>query len=113
MLPEERRLGIIEPQSLPVLGGPLPFVGNLYFVNPQDAKFTRSLHRNRQPAPAFASADLVAIGEAVFLELHVVEHDVRIRYRDAMEVTQPRQVGRLINRNDHVLSDDVLSVLYR
>jgi hypothetical protein len=28
---------------------------------------------------------------------------VRIRNRDTMEVSQPRQVGRLIDGNDHVL----------
>ena|SRR5437016_6290090 len=101
---EEWSLRVTEPQSLPVLDCPFLFVDNLYFIDGQLPELAGSPHRNRQPGPTVASANLIAIGKAVFFKLDMIEHDMHIRCRNAVKVAQPRQICRLINGNDHILA---------
>ena len=50
----------------------------------------------------FAVFMRIAIDETISLELHVIEINELVAARDAIEVSEPRQISRLMDRQDHL-----------
>jgi hypothetical protein len=57
---------------------------------------------NGQPDWAVCSLYAVAIDETISLELHVIEINELVAARDAIEVSEPRQISGLMDRQDHL-----------
>src|SRR6266478_318375 len=97
MLIEERRFAVIQSQRLPVLGSPGSLACNSQFIDGELAELTCRSDRNGEPTPALSRANLVPIDEAVLFELNMVEHNVCVGNCNAMKVTEPGEVCRLID----------------
>src|SRR3954464_2487051 len=67
-----------------------------------DAVLLRALrHRHRKPARFAVEPDLAAVLVTAALELDVVQQDEQIDLGHAVQVAEPRQIVRLVNRDDH------------
>ena len=60
------------------------------------------LNGNGQPDRAVWGLYAVAIDETIPLELHVIEINELAAARDAIEVSEPRQISGLMDRQDHL-----------
>src|SRR6266851_6680172 len=104
MIVDEVRSGVVRFNRIPVLPAPVAGVVNLQLVKLQLAGFTLTYKRDRQPGPTFFSAHLVSIGEfglAVAVDFHVIQDDMEIGNRNAMEVPQPWEICRLHDGDHH------------
>ena len=96
--------GICAPQRLVVQRRPLLAVVDLFI---EDALLLRALqHRYRQPVRGAVDTHGRAVLVIATLELHMVEEDEDIGTGHAMQVAEPRQVVRLVNRDAHSLSPE-------
>jgi hypothetical protein len=56
---------------------------------------------NREPARLALEQDLGAVLVVAPLELDVVQDDEQVGFRHPVEISEPRQVIRLMDRNEH------------
>lgn len=75
---------------------PTRFGGNNFIDSV--AKF--DAYGDGQPASLIAVQNLNPVGIAIFAKLDIVEKDENIRLRDLSEVSEPRQIVRLMNCDD-------------
>src|ERR1043166_8940233 len=98
---EMLRLAVSVPQRGKMVRSPGAWILVIdHLVN--DAFLLRALlHRHGEPARLAVEPDLAAVLAVAALELHVVQQDEEVHPGHAVQVTEPRQIVRLENRDDH------------
>lgn len=98
---EVSRLEVGLPEVGPMLSSPSLALLNAEVIDGEIAELAFGDERNGQPGGARLRWNLIAVREAVFLELYVIEHDVKVAPGNPLEVSKPWQVGRLIDGDGH------------
>src|SRR5579871_3390603 len=101
---KERRLAVVLLDSPQVLS--FPVLGAVDFdVHEPFLKMPLAENRYGQPQRALRGLDPIPVGEAVLLELDAVQKDEEVACRYPVEIAEPRQVGRLMDTDNHDASD--------
>src|SRR5581483_2429573 len=97
VLIEERRTRVVRRDRLPVRLRPAR-VGDRHVLDRLEVA-AADVDRNRQPLDAVPRLDAVAVAPVTLRVLHIVEQDELVAPGDEVEVTLPRNVVRLNDRD--------------
>jgi len=98
MILEKRSLGVVGDQRIQMFSAPLNRVVDL---NLKDFLSEAVNHGYRQPLPAIRSLDFIPVLPFVLFKLNIVQEDEDIALFDLIKISQPGQVLRLMDGDDH------------
>ena len=102
-LPEGRRTDISTAQRIEMSSDPVG-LQKLYLGN---CLAEAVMDRLRQPDRSPVAQDLHTIGVTALRELNVIQENENIGFRNLVEIAEPGQVIRLMDRDDHGAGDRV------